>query len=209
MKKETERQFRRRDMLKILGAVPGAALATSAPLGVAAQVLQEPSAAPAASKAYQPKIFNPHAGPPYNVRCVWRIPAHQHDDGAVGAGVPHFIDDWLNFKGGDLAPQIKGGLTWLDLKPNRLFQQNFADSTATQQKELLDRIAYPEKAAASDASAVAFFNRLRDLVVSGYYTSRIGFKALPYLGNEPQSEWDGCPAPVLAKLGLERIPSKS
>jgi gluconate 2-dehydrogenase gamma chain len=209
MEKGTKRQFRRRDMLKILGVVPGAALATSAPLSAAAQVLQEPSAVPAPAKAYQPKVFNPHQWNTVQVLCDLMIPADQHDDGAVEAGVPQFIDDWLNFKGGDLATQIKGGLTWLDLESNRLFQQNFADSTTTQQKELLDRIAYPEKAAASDASAVAFFNRLRDLVVSGYYTSRIGFKALPYLGNEPQSEWDGCPAPVLAKLGLERIPSKS
>jgi gluconate 2-dehydrogenase gamma chain len=196
--------LKRRDMLKILGAVPGAALATSAPLGVAAHALQNPPAAAPTSKAYQPKVFNPHEWDTLRVLCDLMIPADQHDDGAVEAGVPQFIDDWLNFKGGDLPAQIQGGLTWLDLESNRLFQQDFAASTAAEQKQILDRIAFPQKAAPADASAVAFFNRLRDLVVSGYYTSRIGFRALPYLGNEPESEWNGCPAPVLAKLGLDK-----
>jgi gluconate 2-dehydrogenase gamma chain len=204
MQKGTDRQLKRRDMLKILGAVPGAALATSAPLGTAAQALHEPSVAPATSTAYHPKVFNSHEWNTIRVLCDLMIPADQHNDGGIEAGVPQFIDDWLNFKGGDLAAQIQGGLTWLGLESNRLFQRDFADATAAEQKQILDRIAYPQKAAAADASAVAFFNRLRDLVVSGYYTSRVGFKALPYLGNEPESEWNGCPAPVLAKLGLDK-----
>jgi hypothetical protein len=83
-----------------------------------------------------------------------------------------------------------------------LFGTDFIASTAGQQEPILDRIAYPKKAAPEDGSVVAFFNHFRDLVVSGFFTSETGIKDLPYLGNEPQSDWHGCPAPVLAKLGL-------
>ena len=83
-----------------------------------------------------------------------------------------------------------------------MFGTDFIDSTASQKKQILDRVAYPKKAAPEDASAVAFFNHFRDLVVNGFFTSEIGIRDLPYLGNEPQSEWQGCPTPVLAQLGL-------
>ena len=198
---DTNHRFDRRGMLKLLGAVPGAALAASSPLS--AQTLPEPATA-ASEPPYKPKVFSPHEWITVQLLCGLMIPAADHDGGALQAGVPEFIDDWLSFKGGDLAAQVHGGLTWLDLESNRLFQHDFADSTDAQQKQILDRIAYPEKAAPEDSSAVAFFNRLRDLVVSGYYTSRVGFKALPYLGNEPQDSWNGCPAPVLTKLGIEK-----
>jgi hypothetical protein len=69
--------------------------------------------------------------------------------------------------------------------------------------QILDRIAYPRKAAPQDASAVAFFNDLRDLVVSGFFSSKMGVKDLPYLGNTMVADWQGCPPEVLAKLGLE------
>ena len=85
---------------------------------------------------------------------------------------------------------------------NRAFQYNLADCSTKRQKQILDRIAYPAKAAPEDASAVAFFNQLRDLVLSGFYTSRQGMRDLPYVGNQPQEKWAGCPANVKAKLGL-------
>lgn len=199
--------FDRRDMLKLLGAVPGAALVSAAPMATVAKAAPPQAAASAA--AYQPKVFNPHQWRTLQILCDLIIPPDQHTGGAVDAGVPRFLDDWLQFKGGDLPAQIHGGLMWLDLECNRLFEHDFADAEAAEQKQIIDRIAYPEKAAPSDANAVAFFNHLRDLVVSGYFTSREGFKALPYLGNEPESEWNGCPAPVLEKLGLEKASSET
>jgi hypothetical protein len=136
------------------------------------------------------------------VLCDLIIPADQISGSATQAGVPEFIDDWLDFKGGNLPAEIRSGLAWLDTECNRSFTHHFMDCTSDQQKQILDRIAYPQKAPPEDASAVAFFNHLRDLVVSGFYTSEIGIADLPYLGNEPQSEWHGCPEAVLIKLAL-------
>jgi Gluconate 2-dehydrogenase subunit 3 len=195
--------FERRALLKMFSALPAAAMI---PTGLGAATLAAPLATPSnpanAAVGYQPKVLNPHEWKTVHLLSDWIIPADDRSGSASEAGVPEFIDDWLDFKRGELLDSIRGGLTWLDLECNRAFRKDFADCTAAEQKQLLDRIAYPESAAPADASAAAFFSRLRDLVVSGFFTSEMGLKDLPYLGNEPQAAWQGCPAPVLAKLGL-------
>lgn len=193
-------RFKRRDILKLMTAVPGAAAISFAPAVAkavaAAEVLENGPA------TYQPKVLNAHEWKTVRVLCEVIIPADQSSGSAAQAGVPEFIDDWLEFTGGDLLTQIRGGLAWLDRESSRLFGNDFVDCDSSQQKQILDRIAYPQKAAAEDSSAVAFFNHLRDLVVTGFFTSEAGIRDLPYLGNEPRAEWDGCPSAVLTKLGI-------
>jgi hypothetical protein len=43
------------------------------------------------------------------------------------------------------------------------------------------------------AAGVEFFNRFRDLVLSGFYSSKEGVKDLGYIGNTFVTEWKGCP----------------
>jgi len=196
-------RLERRAILRLMAAMPAAALfsvaqgATAAPNDSPTKPISPEIPAP-----YQPKVFNPHEWETVHALCDLIIPADERSVSATAAGVPEFIDDWLDLQRGDLLSSIRGGLTWLDIECNRLFGTDFIASTAGQQEQTLDRIAYPKKADPEDASAVAFFNHFRDLVVSGFFTSEAGIKDLPYLGNEPQSDWQGCPAPVLAKLGL-------
>jgi hypothetical protein len=68
------------------------------------------------------------------------------------------------------------------------------------QKQILDRVAWPAKAAAEDRRWVAFFNRFRDLTVSGFFSSKTGVADLPYLGNRPVAEWKGCDLKVWAVI---------
>jgi hypothetical protein len=49
---------------------------------------------------------------------------------------------------------------------------------------------------------VEFFNNLRNLTASGFYSSRIGIADLGYTGNRPVAEWKGTPPEVMRKLGL-------
>jgi hypothetical protein len=49
---------------------------------------------------------------------------------------------------------------------------------------------------------VAFFSAFRDLTASGFWSSAMGVKDIEYVGNTFVAEWKGCPAEVLAKLGL-------
>src|SRR5262249_3090640 len=120
-------------------------------------------------------------------------------------GVPEFIDDWLDFRrledGTDaLAAQIQGGLSWLDSESRRLFQKDFADAAEGQQKQILDRVAWPETAKPEDRRWVAFVTRFRDLTVSGFFSSKVGVADLPYLGNRAVAEWKGCDPKVWAVI---------
>jgi gluconate 2-dehydrogenase gamma chain len=72
---------------------------------------------------------------------------------------------------------------WLDRESYAKFGKLFADAAEDQQKQLLDRIAWPARAANEDHAWVEFFNRFRDLTVSGFFSSRAGVADLPYLGN--------------------------
>jgi gluconate 2-dehydrogenase gamma chain len=204
-KKTTDRRvsFERRDILKMMTSMPAAALVSVAPFAAEVANAEPQQTAAAEGQANNhPKALSPHEWKMIRILSDLIIPADERSGSATHAGVPEFIDDWLDLKHGTLLDQIRGGLTWLDMQCNRAFKYDFADCSTARQKQMLDRIAYPEKAAPEDASAVAFFNTLRDLVVSGFFTSQAGIRDLPYLGNEPQEKWDGCPDPVLARLGV-------
>jgi hypothetical protein len=202
------RSFGRRDMLKVLGTVPAAALV---PLAAARADVPMPRPADAAGQAaaataaYQPKVFDPHEWKTIRVLSDIIIPTDDHSGSATQAGVPEFIDDWLDFKGGEIQDVIRGGLIWLDAECNSQFSHDFVDCAGEQQKQILDRIAYPDRAEPEDVAGVAFFSKLRDLVVSGFFSSEMGVKDLPYLGNQMVSEWNGCPPNVLAKLQLNKL----
>jgi hypothetical protein len=194
----------RREMLKAMTSVPVAALIPLAPARAANTVIEpaQRAAAAAAKATTQRKVLNDHEWKTVRVLCDLIIPADERSGSATQAGVPEFIDDWLDFRGGQLLAEIRGGLTWLDMECNRRFNHDFADCAGAERKQILDRIAYPDKAAPEDASAVAFFNQLRGLVVSGFFSSETGVKDLPYLGNTMVAEWKGCPPEALKKLGL-------
>ncbi|HEX5411009.1 MAG TPA: gluconate 2-dehydrogenase subunit 3 family protein [Terriglobia bacterium] len=191
--------IRRRDMLKVFSAVPAAALV---PLGTAVMPPAKMAASTTAKAAsvYTPKVFNNHEWETIKALSDLIIPADDRSGSATQAGVPEFIDDWLDFRGGSLKAEILGGLTWLDLECNRQFGQDFIGCTPPDRKKILDRIAYPDKAVPEDLNYVAFFNRLRDLVVSGFFSSEQGVKDLPYQGNQMVANWEGCPPNVLAEI---------
>jgi hypothetical protein len=67
---------------------------------------------------------------------------------------------------------------------------------------MIDEIAFPEKAKPEMKQGVAFFNLMRDLTATGFFTSQIGIKDLGYAGNKP-NQWDGVPQDVLDQYGLK------
>ena len=197
-KKTVKGHLRRRDILRAMTAVPAAALV---PLSAVAE--KPKTAAPVAEQAsamYKRKVLDDHQWKTINVLSDLIIPADDRSGSATEAGVPEFIDDWLDFKGGRVRAEIIGGLTWLDMECNRVFKHDFVDCSAAEKKQIIDRIAYPKEAAAVDEPGVAFFNGLRDLVVSGFFSSKMGVKDLPYLGNEMVAEWKGCPSDVMSRI---------
>ncbi|TAF55259.1 MAG: gluconate 2-dehydrogenase subunit 3 family protein [Sphingobacteriia bacterium] len=128
------------------------------------------------------------------------IPADAVSGSASAAGVPAFIAFIVKDMPSHQTP-LRGGLRWLDRHSFTLHQKNFVQCTAAQQLAIVDQIAYPEKAKPEHRAGVAFFNLMRDLVTTGFYTSEIGVKDLGYVGNAP-NQWNGVPAEVLAQYKL-------
>lgn len=190
----------RRELLKAAVIAPTAALVQVTP-GLAAQ---SPAGVAAATSAeYVPKIFNPHQWKTLQVLSDLILPAEGQSGSATQAGVPAFIDDWLNLHEELVRTEVLGGLAWIDMECNRQFSHEFADCSEAQQKQILDRIAYPAKAAPEDSGAVASFNHIRDLVLGGYYSSAMGIAELQYQGNKMLESWDGCPESATSQLGVD------
>lgn len=123
------------------------------------------------------------------------IPKDETSGSATDAGVPAFIEfiakDMPHYQ-----TPLRGGLRWLDLQCMNRYTVDFASCTPAQQLEIVDEIAFPEKAKQALQPGVAFFNTMRDLTACGFFTSEIGIKDLGYVGNKP-NQWDGVPQDVL------------
>ncbi len=128
------------------------------------------------------------------------IPKDAVSGSASDAKVPDFMEFIVKDMPEHQTP-LRGGLRWLDLHCYKQYQKAFMDCDAKQQIAVVDEIAYPEKAKPDVAQGVAFFNKMRDLVTTGFYTAEIGVKDLGYMGNVP-NQWNGVPEDVLAQYKL-------
>lgn len=123
-----------------------------------------------------------------------------------GAGEVGTVD-FLEFIMKDMHEQpenqtlMKGGLMWLDLKARDTYGKHFIELEEINQKLILDQVAYPDVADEELEFGVSFFNQLRNLTLTGYFTSEAGLKYLGYMGNTP-NVWEGVPQEVLTKHGL-------
>lgn len=134
------------------------------------------------------------------ILCDIILPAEGEFGSATDAEVPAFIE----FIAKDMPYQqlpLRGGIAWLNNRSVRDFGSEFKDLTNEQQISIVDEIAYPDADADRQSTGVLFFNRMRDLTLTGYYTTEMGLKDLGYVGNRP-NVWDGVPQDVLEKHGL-------
>jgi hypothetical protein len=90
---------------------------------------------------------------------------------------------------------------WLDNFANESFGKEFKLLMPDQQTSLLDQLAYPDEVSPELSQGAKFFSLIRNLTLTGFYTSKIGIDELGYKGNSP-TIWDGVPDEVLKKHGL-------
>jgi gluconate 2-dehydrogenase gamma chain len=128
------------------------------------------------------------------------IPKDAVSGSASDAKVPEFIEFIVKDMPEHQIP-MRGGLRWLDLQCLKRYEKSFKDCSQQQQMEMVDEIAWPKKAKPQMAQGVAFFNLVRNLTVTGFYTSEIGVKDVGYAGNTP-NKWNGVPDEVLKQYGL-------
>jgi hypothetical protein len=147
------------------------------------------------------KFFDAHEMKTISVLADIIIPKDETSGSATDAGVPDFIEFMAKDRPNYQIP-LRGGIKWLDLQCMRRYNTDFASCSQQQQIEMVDEIAYPEKAKPEMAAGVAFFNTMRDLTACGFFSSKMGIADLGYAGNKP-NQWDGVPQEVLEQYGVK------
>ncbi len=147
------------------------------------------------------KFFTPEELTAITILADIIIPKDDHSGSASDAKVPDFIEFIVKDQPRLQIP-MRGGLKWVDIKSYKMFKKSFADASHEQRIQLVDLIAYPEKALPENAAGVSFFDTIRGLTATGFFTSKIGIDDMGYKGNQPNA-WDGVPDDVLKQFGLE------
>jgi hypothetical protein len=210
----------RRAALKVLGAVPIAgALGSELAWGQQATGAQS---APRQTHEGPNQPEHGQATPPrstakraFFTAAEWRtvgilsddiIPRDARSPSATEAGVPAYIDFHLSVPetSEETRNAVRGGLAWLDTQSRRRFGVAYASAKTAPRHQILDDIAWPEKAAPGFSHGVAFFSRFRDMVGAGFFSSPQGWRDLQYQGNVFNPDWRGCPDAAMRKLGVSQ-----
>jgi hypothetical protein len=137
--------------------------------------------------------------------CDVIIPADDHSPSASAVGAHEFIDEWVSApyeRNQNDKTVIRGGLAWLNVESMRRFGSEFAALDERQQDAICADIHYVPEAAPEYRSAARFFDKMRDLTATAFYTTEEGMADLQYIGNTALDRFDGPPPEVLEKLGL-------
>lgn len=209
----------RRDSLKtlLIGTIAGASLTTVAGCAPDGKTAETGPNAPGLygrtseeiehdKKVLGDIFLNEHELTTIAILCDIILPATPTAGSAAEAGVPEFIDFIVKDIPQHQIP-IRGGLMWLDTESKRRNDKIFKDCSASEQVAIIEDIAYPdpENKKPEMAHGIKFFERMRNLTLTGYYTSKIGIKDLGYAGNIPNI-WDGVPPDVLADHDVDYDP---
>jgi hypothetical protein len=175
----------RRDVLYQIGA--GVTLAGN----VSAQTAQHAHTAVAEAKAKGP--YKPQALTKSEFATVRRladliIPADKKSKGAVEAGAPEFID-FLCGRNAEMKAIYTGGAAWLDAEMKRRYGAEFRHARPEQQTAMLDLIAYKKNASPELNAGIRFFDWVRNMVADAFYTSKIGWDDLGFMGNGAMAEF--------------------
>jgi hypothetical protein len=154
------------------------------------------AAAPAApAVAWKPKVFDAHQND--TVVTITELIIPQTDTpGAKAAKVNEFIDLVLSDAQPAEKKEFLRGLGWMDARAKELFGTDFVSSTPEQQTALLTILSSPSNKSAGDQLGREFFEAVKGMTITGYYTSEIGLKQeLGEDGNLFFLEYPGCNHP--------------
>jgi len=153
------------------------------------------------NKLMAEKFFDEHEMATITVLVDIIIPKDEKSGSASEAGVPDFIEFIAKDMPRHQVP-LRGGIKWIDIHAMKKFNASFVECSAEQQIQIVDEIAYPEKAKPEVQQGISFFNLMRDLTATGFFTSKMGIEDLGYVGNRP-NQWNGVPQDVLDQYGVK------
>ena len=140
--------------------------------------------------------------------CDVILPADDRSPSASQVGAHDFIDEWISAPyEGNRNDQVvvRGGLVWLDGEAVRRFGEGsrFRTLSLEQKRGICDDICFGPDAGPGFEGAARFFDKVRDLTATAFWTSEEGMADLQYIGNVPLAAWEPPPPEVLRHLGLE------
>jgi len=193
----------RRTVLQIVGGTAAAAFTWTAEeaSAAAAQAQQARAQAAATGTPYARKFFTAHEYATVVALADMIIPKDARSGSASDAGAPEFIDFIVADQPARQTP-LRGGLRWLDAECTKRFDRRFLECADSQRRQVLDDIAWPQQAKPEFTQGAAFFTTMRDLVATGFFSSKLGVADLGYIGNRPVAEWTGAPPEILNRLGV-------
>ena len=137
--------------------------------------------------------------------CDMIIPADAKSPSASAVGCPAYINEHVSapYDGNtrDLV-RVRGGISWLNLESSKRFGKTFARLATAEKTQICDDICFLPKAAPEFQQGARFFDLIRDLTSTAFYTTDAGMKDLGYVGNVALPKWDPPPPAVLKHLGL-------
>jgi gluconate 2-dehydrogenase gamma chain len=200
----------RREVLRFLGiasvagAFPGFskwafACGTSGHAHEGGVVAADSLGASAAPPEYKPMFFSAEKFRMVETLTELIIPA-DGSPGAREAGVAEFIDfmaanrvpvstrrdvkstsDAIEM-GIDAQNRWLAGLAWLNARSKSLFGHEFMEASADERTAALEELAYKAKFKSGTESGREFFSFVRDYVVVGFYTTKVGLESIGYPG---------------------------
>lgn len=186
----------RREALRwmVIGPVGAAACGPAWVERLSAAALARPaSGQPSAGAAgWTPRIFTPHQDATV-VELSERIIPQTETAGARAARVNAFIDAVLDDAEAAEREAFLRGLDGIDRRSRAAFGVDFVDAPVREQEALLTRLAAaadaPADAAPEDREGAEFFQAIKRLTVTGYYTSEVGMRE--ELGDDGTLVFDG------------------
>ena len=154
-------------IFQIIGSVPAVAAAT-------AGASRAQTRANAARAPYARKVFDEHQWRTVRVLCDLILPADERSGSATQAGVPEFIDDWLDFRkqqdgNDDLAAADLGRAGVARPRIDAAFPEELCRRGVRSSRSKF-WIALPGRNGPRRRidAGLAFFSKFRDLTVSGF-----------------------------------------
>lgn len=151
-------------------------------------------AAAQAEGDWAPRVLDEHQRETVTLMSEMIIP-ETDTPGAAAAGVPRFIDDVLAESDDYPRRQFLKGLRWIDARGSQLFGGDFLSSAPEQRTALLTILSSPANKSLEDQPGVEFFQALKSLTVTGYYTSEVGIYDELEDGELFFNGYDGCTHP--------------
>jgi gluconate 2-dehydrogenase subunit 3-like protein len=112
--------------------------------------------------------------------------------GAREAGVAEFID-FMIAHDRDQQYKFRTGISWLNAHAERLLGKPFVELSEKEQVSIVEPLAYKAKYREGEEDGREFFRRVREITVTGFYTTEIGYKELDNPALKFYAESPACP----------------